>query len=120
MSKSEGSEVTSSAAPVQRILAEVASYYRIELPVLLGRDRTQRVAVARMTAMHFMRSLLGFSFPRIGMIFHRHYSTVIYSCKRVEKRAERAPNLKRELARLAEKTRTAIAGLAAMQGDNSI
>ncbi len=62
------------------IIKEVCKYYRVEEPVLLGKNQSKSTVLPRQIAMYLIREILGTSFPDIGKIFSdRHHTTVIYA-----------------------------------------
>lgn len=64
------------------IVDAVAAKHGFDPEQLLGKGRYQDVAAARHEAMFRIRTELKWSLPRIGALFHRDHSTVIYALRR--------------------------------------
>lgn len=64
------------------IQGEVARAFGVDVEDILGRSRTQTVALARAMAMHLVRELTVFSYPEIGEAFDRNHTTVIMAVRR--------------------------------------
>ncbi|MFN8390429.1 MAG: chromosomal replication initiator protein DnaA [Bdellovibrionota bacterium] len=72
-------EVTSEL--IQRIVAE---RFNVSVHDLLGKRRTQNIALARQVAMYLCRRMTALSFPEIGAFFGgRDHSTVIHAQKSI-------------------------------------
>lgn len=69
--------------PALKIIAEVAEEHGVSVAALLGPCKVRELAVPRMLAYHRIRAELGYSYPRIGRIFKRDHSTIIYGVRRV-------------------------------------
>jgi chromosomal replication initiation ATPase DnaA len=88
------------------IIGVVSGAYGLEPKELLGRNRCDQIATARMVSMWLCRQVLELDYATIGR-FHgnRHSSTVIYAAQAVRERREVYPrflahtNLLIELAR---------------------
>ncbi|NLX35868.1 MAG: chromosomal replication initiator protein DnaA [Chloroflexi bacterium] len=66
---------------VQRITCE---YYGVTRDQLLGRKRSQNIALCRQVAMYLVRDLLGLSYPQIGQAFGgRDHTTALYACDKL-------------------------------------
>lgn len=61
----------------QKIINDIEVHYGIAPGSILERTRGTNVAKARIIAMALSRQLTGFSYPELGDIFHRDYSTII-------------------------------------------
>ena len=72
-------KATTSAA----IMNEVASFYGMTVDDLCGVSRKSGVAKARQIAMYICREQTDLSLPKIGELFGRDHSTVLYACRRV-------------------------------------
>ncbi len=69
-----------------RIINVVADYYNLTPALLMGRNRTNQVALARHVAMYLTREVLDLPFTRVGKAFGgRDHSTVISAVVKVEK-----------------------------------
>lgn len=69
----------------ESIQRTVASKFNVSLNDLLGKRRTQNVALARHVAMYLCRRLTGRSYPEVGAVFGgRDHSTAIHACKKLE------------------------------------
>ena len=66
-----------------RILRETAEQHDISYAALFGIGRTPAPVHARHCAMDRLRNELGLTLDQIGLIFHRHTSTVIHGLRRV-------------------------------------
>jgi len=72
-------KATTSAA----IMNEVAGFYGMTVDDLCGVSRKSGVAKARQIAMYICREQTDLSLPKIGELFGRDHSTVLYACRRV-------------------------------------
>jgi len=73
-------KATTSAA----IMNEVANFYGMTVDDLCGMSRKSGVAKARQIAMYICREQTDLSLPKIGELFGRDHSTVLYACRRVK------------------------------------
>jgi chromosomal replication initiator protein len=68
-----------------RIVSQVAEYYKLSIEKLLGRDRTKEVAHPRQIAMYLLREEAKISFPQIGeALGGRDHSTVMSAIDKVK------------------------------------
>jgi chromosomal replication initiator protein len=68
-----------------KILSQVAEYYKLSIEKLLGRDRTKDVAHPRQVAMYLLREEAKISFPQIGeALGGRDHSTVMSAIDKVK------------------------------------
>lgn len=66
---------------VQRVACE---YYGVSRDLLLGRGRSQNIALCRQVAMYLVRELLGLSYPQIGQAFGgRDHTTALYAVEKL-------------------------------------
>lgn len=66
---------------VQRVACE---YFGVTREQLLGRKRSQNIALCRQVAMYLVRDLLGLSYPQIGQSFGgRDHTTALYACDKL-------------------------------------
>ncbi len=91
----------------QQVLETVGAYFDIPVADLTGPRRDARVAGARQLAMFLMRNDSGLTLPAIGRVLgDRDHTTVLYGCKKTERRLQLDDEIKRDLeglrARLAE------------------
>jgi len=71
----------------ERILAVVSEQYGVRPESLVGKRRTQAIALPRQVAMYLMRHLTELSLVEIGRVFGgRDHSTVIHACRLVSAR----------------------------------
>ena len=71
----------------ERILAAVTEKFNVRADALLGKRRTQNLALPRQVAMYLMRQLTDMSLVEIGRFFGgRDHTTVLYACERVAER----------------------------------
>ena len=101
-------EVLKSVAPtrMQEVTPEliqklVAQKYNVSVHDLLGKRRTQNIALARQIAMYLSRRLTACSYPEIGTLFGgRDHSTVIHAFKVITERTNKNEAFGAELCRL--------------------
>ena len=68
-----------------KIVTQVAEYYKLSIEKLLGRDRTKDVAHPRQIAMYLLREEAKISFPQIGeALGGRDHSTVMSAIDKVK------------------------------------
>lgn len=69
---------------VERVLAETAQVFNLEVEALTGKRRIKRVSIARQVAMYLAREHTETSLHQIGAAFGgRRHSTVLHSCSKV-------------------------------------
>jgi chromosomal replication initiator protein len=72
-----------------RILAAVSERFGVRPETLVGKRRTQAIALPRQVAMYLMRHLTELSLVEIGRCFGgRDHSTVIHACKQIAERIQ--------------------------------
>jgi chromosomal replication initiator protein len=77
----------------------VASKFNVSIGDLLGKRRTQNIALARHVAMYLCRKLTGRSYPEIGAVFGgRDHSTAIHACKKLEDCLDQDSKLKSQVS----------------------
>lgn len=76
-----GAPVTPLIGRDKRIIREVAQAHRVTVDDITGPRRFRNYVAARREAMQRIRSELGFSFPRIGRLFNRDHTAVLYACR---------------------------------------
>ena len=73
----------------ERILAAVSERFGVRPETLVGKRRTQAIAVPRQVAMYLMRHLTELSLVEIGRCFGgRDHSTVIHACRQIAGRIQ--------------------------------
>jgi chromosomal replication initiator protein len=87
---------------IRRIVDGVALHFGFTRIALLGEGREAPVALARHMAMHLVRELHGFSFPRIGRAFGRDHTSVLHAHRRIERLRETDAQLRTQWEALAE------------------
>lgn len=65
----------------KRIIREVAQAHLVTVDDIVGPRRFAPFVAARREAMQRIRNELGFSFPRIGRLFNRDHTAVLYACR---------------------------------------
>lgn len=70
------------------VIAVAARHYSVTPQAILSSSRHVLTVTARKVAMFVCRDRLGMSYAQIGRIFGRDHSTVMYSCRTVEKVAD--------------------------------
>lgn len=79
----------------------IARRFNVSNNDLVGKRRTQNIALARQVAMYLCRKLIGSSYPEIGTFFGgRDHSTVIHAFKTIEEKIENDHNFKTEIGSL--------------------
>jgi chromosomal replication initiator protein len=69
--------------------------------MLLGRDRSQKVAQPRQVAMYLIRKRTNASLPQIGeMLGGRDHSTVMYAIEKIENEIETKTDLRRRVGNI--------------------
>jgi chromosomal replication initiator protein len=77
---------------IQKVVAES---FGVKPSDLKSKRRTRTVVLPRQVAMYLCRQLAGSSLPEIGNFFGgKDHSTVIHSCKVIEEKREKDPELK--------------------------
>jgi len=70
------------------IIAQTADRYGIKPSKILGRNNARVASIPRQAAMAAVQSELGYSLPRIGRIFKRHHTTVLFGIRAHEARQQ--------------------------------
>jgi chromosomal replication initiator protein len=73
---------TSITTPAE-ILEIVCRFYQLTKDDINGSSRVKAVAMARQIAMYLCREMTDLSLPKIGELFGRDHTTVMYACKKV-------------------------------------
>jgi len=70
-----------------RILAAVGDKFGVKGEAIVGKRRTQIIALPRQVAMYLMRQLTDLSLAEIGRVFGgRDHTTVLYACEKIGER----------------------------------
>lgn len=87
-----------------KIINVVADYYNLTPALLIGRNRTSQVAMARHIGMYLTREILDLPFARIGKAFGgKDHSTVINAITKVEKELKEDPALNQAINEIKER-----------------
>ncbi len=85
------------------IVRSVAETFGVTVDRILGRDRSQEVALPRQVAMYLMREEANYSLPQIGeALGGRDHTTVMYGCDKVADLLERDDRLRRQVIKARE------------------
>ena len=88
---------------VDQIIDEVASFYRLDREVLIGRGRSKDIAAARQMAMYLAREETGASLPQIGEVLGgRDHTTVMHGWEKISSKIEQNDRLRREMLSIRE------------------
>ena len=80
---------------VQKVVAES---FGVKISDLKSKRRTKTVVLPRQVAMYLCRTLVGSSLPETGQFFGgRDHSTVIHSCRVIEEKKEKDPELRAKI-----------------------
>jgi chromosomal replication initiator protein len=89
---------------IQKVVAES---FGVKPSDLKSKRRTRTVVLPRQVAMYLCRQLAGSSLPDIGNFFGgKDHSTVIHSCKVIEEKREKDPELKARIEMLIKQLRS--------------
>ena len=69
---------------IDKVLETVSKKYGISVDDLKSKSKTSNISNARQIAMFVLRKTTDLSYPKIGSIFNRDYSTVIASVKKID------------------------------------
>lgn len=87
-----------------KIINVVADYYNLTPALIIGRNRTGQVALARHIAMYLTRDILDLPFVRVGKAFGgKDHSTVINAITKVEKQLKSDPALLQAINEIKER-----------------
>jgi chromosomal replication initiator protein len=85
------------------VVNQVANAFGITVERLVGRDRTQEIALPRQIAMYLLRQEANCSLPQIGeALGGRDHTTVMYACQKVTDMLERDDKLRRQVIEIRE------------------
>lgn len=86
------------------VLDSVSNVFGIDIDRILGRERSQEVALPRQIAMYLLRQEANLSLPQIGeALGGRDHTTVMYACDKVADLLERDDRLRRQVIKVREK-----------------
>jgi chromosomal replication initiator protein len=71
--------------PDEEVIRLVADRFFMSVEEMMSASHKPRVVTARAVAMWVMRQAKGYSFPKIGRVFGRNHSTVLFACRQVER-----------------------------------
>jgi chromosomal replication initiator protein len=86
--------------PAAVILAETARYFGLTREELCSRSRSRQLTAARHVAMYLVRELTSLSLPKIGELFDRDHSTVMYGTGKIERQMSAREPTYRQVAEL--------------------
>ena len=69
---------------IDKVLETVSKKYGISVDDLKSKSKTNNISNARQIAMFVLKKTTDLSYPKIGSIFNRDYSTVIASVKKID------------------------------------
>lgn len=78
---------------VNSIVGIVAEYFTIPLTSIFSKNKEAKVAYPRHIAIYLCKKYLSLSYVEIGKAFKRDHSTIMSSCKRIEKDIKDDPSL---------------------------
>jgi chromosomal replication initiator protein len=88
---------------LDNVLQSVAAVFGVPIDRLLGRDRSQDIALPRQIAMYLLREEANYSLPQIGdALGGRDHTTVMYACDKVADLLERDDRLRRQVIKVRE------------------
>lgn len=88
--------------PVE-VVREVAQAFGIPMDRMLGRERTQEVALPRQIAMYLLREDSNISLPQIGeTLGGRDHTTIMHGCEKISDLLERDDRLRRRVVEIRE------------------
>ena len=86
---------------INKIQEKVAQHYNVTITDLIGKSRTQNIAMARHVACYLARELTEMSLPAIGKSFGgRDHSTVINSIRVIEEKLQTEPGFREQITEL--------------------
>lgn len=75
------------------IISVLSDYYNVSVEDIIGKKRTQDIAMIRQTAMYISRELTEYSLPKIGSEFGgRDHATVIHACNKISAKIKEDPS----------------------------
>lgn len=88
----------------EKIIELVARNYQVSVEEMLGRDRSQKIALPRQIAMYLLREMANASLPQIGeFLGGRDHTTVMYAIEKIAREtSDSGSKLGREVNKLRE------------------
>ncbi|MGA9397074.1 MAG: chromosomal replication initiator protein DnaA [Anaerolineaceae bacterium] len=94
----------------EHIVGMVADAFGVERARLIGRERTQEIALPRQVAMYLLREETHQSLPKIGeTLGGRDHTTVMYACDKVAGLMENNDRVRTQVMQIREKLYTSVA-----------
>jgi len=85
------------------VVRSVADAFGVPIERMLGRDRSQEVALPRQIAMYLLREESHISLPQIGQVLGgRDHTTIMYGCEKINDLIERDDRLRRRVVEIRE------------------
>jgi chromosomal replication initiator protein len=85
------------------VLNSVSDVFGVTIDRILGRDRSQDIALPRQIAMYLLREEANYSLLQIGdALGGRDHTTVMYACDKVADLLERDDRLRRQVIKVRE------------------
>ena len=85
------------------VVRSVADAFGVPIERMLGRDRSQEVALPRQIAMYLLREESNISLPQIGEVLGgRDHTTIMYGCEKINDLIERDDRLRRRVVEIRE------------------
>ena len=85
------------------VINKVADAFGTTVDRILGRERTQEIALPRQVAMYLLREEANISLPQIGVALGgRDHTTVMYACQKIADMLERDDHLRRQVIDIRE------------------
>ena len=79
---------------IDTILDDVCNVFKTDKQILLGRSQSKTNTLIRHIAMYLCKDA-GYSFVRIGKVFGRHHTSIIYGCRHIEQAIADDKNLRK-------------------------
>lgn len=87
------------------IVREVCSQFRLTREQLFSESRVARIAFGRMLAMYLCRLVTKASLARIGDVFHRDHTTVLYAIRHIESTMMHRPMFQEAVRSISERVK---------------
>jgi signal transduction histidine kinase len=87
------------------IVREVCSQFRLTREELFSKSRVARIAFGRMLAMYLCRLATKASLARIGDVFHRDHTTVLYAIRHIESTMMHRPMFQEAVRSISERVK---------------
>ena len=87
--------------PAQRIIdmevKRVCKYFQLTPHKIKSKTRKKEIVIPRQICMYRLRNIHNFSFEKIGRVFSKDHTTVVYTCNKIDDHKELYPEIKRYL-----------------------